>query len=92
MSPKRLGLTLPSFCGVDQTGHIAIGMLVFIHQLMGMTDFIEAIGFGQTRINLASQQKFIHGLGLLIIGQMRALETLWGIWGIWGRASVGWPI
>ena len=39
-------------CRVDQAGHVAIWMLVFVHQWVGVTYFVEAKDVGQTRINL----------------------------------------
>ena len=35
--------TLPGLGCVDQTGHVAIRVLVLMHQLMGMTNFIKVI-------------------------------------------------
>ena len=46
-------------CRVDQAGHLAIWMLVFVHQLVGVTYFVEAKDVGQTRMNLAGDDQFV---------------------------------
>ena len=39
-------------CRVDQAGHVAIWMLVFVHQLVGVAYFVEAKDVGQSEERL----------------------------------------
>ena len=71
-SPRPLTM----LCRVDQAGYVAIWMLVFAYQLVGVTYFVEAKDVGQTRINLAGDDQFVDRGGLLIVGQMATLEAL----------------
>ena len=50
-------------------------MLVLVHQLMGVSNFIEAERFRQTRVYRARGNQFVEGSGLFIVGQVTTLET-----------------
>ena len=44
--------------------------------MMGMADFVEAVGAGEARIDLAVDDELINRLGLYVVRQMAALEAL----------------
>ena len=54
-SPRPLTM----LCRVDETGHVANWMLVFVYQLVVVAYFVEAKDVGQTRINLAGDDQFV---------------------------------
>ncbi|SVD47552.1 uncharacterized protein METZ01_LOCUS400406, partial [marine metagenome] len=60
---------------VNQAGHVAMGMLVLVHQLMGAANFIEAERSRQTRVYRARDNQLVEGSGLLIVGQVTTLKT-----------------
>ena len=52
-SPRPLTM----LCRVDQAGHVAIWMLVFVHQLVGVAYFVEAKDVGQSEERLRRFQR-----------------------------------
>ena len=50
-----------------------MGMLVLVHQLMGVSNFIEAERSRQTRVYRARGNQLVEGSGLFIVGQVTCI-------------------
>ena len=64
---RRLRRARAGLGGVDQTGHVARGMPVLVHQLMGLADLVEAEGPGQAGVHLGVRDQRGHRRGLLVV-------------------------
>ena len=67
---------LARFGCIHQARHVPIGVLILMHQLMGMTNLIERVRVRKTWIDFAINDHPIERGSLLVIGQVAALETL----------------
>lgn len=70
------GSTLACCGRIDETGHVSVWMRIVPHQLVGNTDFVEGPSPGETWVNPSFDNELVHSGCLLIVGEVRTLETL----------------
>jgi hypothetical protein len=62
--------------GTDQDGHVAVRVLVVVHEVVGTGHLVVGEGPRQARVEQAAQRQFVHLVGLLGVGEVRALQPL----------------
>src|SRR5690349_4829769 len=67
---------LTRLLGVHEDGHVAVRVLVHVHELMALARLRKLEDTGQAWVDLAGDDEVVDALRLLVVCEMRALEAL----------------
>src|SRR3990172_7840538 len=74
MASPSPGGALSGLGGVDEDGHVPVGVLVLQHELVALRDAVEGVGVREARVHLALGDELRHRGRLLVVGEVAALE------------------